>query len=58
MSDHLLAQKLLRFSVNLQPGENILIQLSGLNGIGLVRALAEEARAIGAHPFFNIQDTE
>lgn len=58
MSDHLLAQKLLRFSVNLQPGENILIQLSGLNGIGLVRALAQEARAIGAHPFFNIQDTE
>lgn len=50
--------QLLHGSVGLKSGENILIQLAGLNGIGLVRELAAEARRIGAHPFFNIQDTE
>ena len=56
--DQHLAHNLLHNSVKLQAGENIMIQLVGLNGIGLVRALAEEVRRIGAHPFFEIQDTE
>lgn len=56
--DRQLALQLLHTSVSLRPGENILIQLAGLNGIGLMRELAIEARRIGAHPFIDIQDTE
>jgi aminopeptidase len=58
MHDRSLAMQLLHGSVALKTGENILIQLAGLNGIGLVRELAQEARRIGAHPFFEIQDTD
>jgi len=56
--EYKLAQALLHHSCDLQKGENVLIQLVGLNGIGLVRALAEAARTMQAHPFIRIEDTE
>jgi aminopeptidase len=57
-NDYRLAQKILSFSCRLQAGENVLIQLVGLNGIGLARALTKVAREMNAHPFLNIEDTE
>lgn len=56
--DKKLAKKLLNHSIEIQKGENILLQLIGLNGIGLIRALAEEARKMDAHPFIKIEDPE
>ncbi|MCA1802290.1 MAG: aminopeptidase [Rhodothermaceae bacterium] len=56
--DYLLAEKLLTYSVDLQENENVMIQLIGLNGIGLARALAEVARKMKAHPFVRIEDSE
>lgn len=56
--DKQLALQLLNHSVGLQKGENVLLQLIGLNGIGLIRALAEEVRKLGANPFIKIEDTE
>lgn len=53
-----LAQQLLKHSTELKPGENILLQLIGLNAIGLLRALVEEIRNIEAHPFIKIEDPE
>lgn len=35
-----------------------MLQLVGLNGIELLRALVEEARAMNANPFVQIEDTE
>ncbi|MCH8495815.1 MAG: aminopeptidase [Balneolales bacterium] len=57
-NDKLLAKKILNYSVELKSDENVMIQLIGLNGIGLMRAMVEEARRIGAHPFIDIVDTE
>jgi len=56
--DKQLAKKLLTHSVELEKGENVMLQLIGLNGIGLIRALAEEARNMDAHPFIKIEDPE
>ena len=56
--DKKLAQQLLEHSVELQSGENIMVQLIGLNGIELVRALVEQIRKMGAHPFLKIDDAE
>ncbi len=56
--DYQLAEKLLNHSVSLKKNENIWIQLVGLNGIGLVRALVELVRERGAHPFVRLEDTE
>lgn len=56
--DKELAHQLLTHSVQLQPGENILLQLIGLNGLGLIRALAKQVRATGSHPFIKLEDTE
>jgi aminopeptidase len=56
--DYRLAEKLLAYSVELKSGENILIQLNGLNGIGLARALSELSREMGANPFVRIEDAE
>jgi aminopeptidase len=57
-NDQALAQKILHYSCNLKEGQNVLLQLTGLNGIGLLRALAEEARAMNANPFVHIQDAD
>lgn len=56
--DRQLARKILEFSCELQKNQNVMLQLSGLNGIGLLRALVEQARDMDAHPFVQIQDTE
>jgi len=57
-NDKALAKKILEYSVELQPGENVMLQLVGLNGIGLLRAMVEVARSMQAHPFIDIVDTE
>jgi aminopeptidase len=57
-NDQQLAKKILHYSCNLKKGQNVMINLTGLNGIGLLRALAEEARAMKANPFVQIEDTE
>lgn len=56
--DKLLAQKILKFSCELKKGENVLLQLVGLNGIGLLRALVETAREMDTNPFVQIEDVE
>lgn len=56
--DSRLAENILDHSCQLQSGENVMIQLVGLNGIGLVRALAEGCRERSAHPFIFIEDSE
>lgn len=53
-----LAEKLLNHSTELKPGQNIMLQLIGLNGIGLLRALVQEVRKMDAHPFIKIEDPE
>lgn len=53
-----LAEQLLTYSVKLEKNQNIQLQLIGLNGIGLIRALAQKAREIGANPFVTLIDTE
>jgi aminopeptidase len=56
--DSKLAAKLLSHSTELKAGENILLQCIGLNGIGLIRALAEQSRKLGANPYIKIEDPE
>ncbi len=56
--DEKLANKILSYSCELKAGQNVMIQLVGLNGIGLARALAKEARGMGANPFVQLEDTE
>ena len=56
--DQLLAQKLLDHSTELESDQNIMLQLIGLNGIGLLRALVEEVRKRNANPFIKIEDPE
>jgi len=56
--DQQLAEKLLDHSTELESGQNIMLQLIGLNGIGLLRALVEEVRKRDAHPFIKIEDPE
>ncbi len=56
--DKQLAEKILTFSCELEEGQNVMLQLVGLNGIGLLRALAETARDMNTHPFIQVNDTE
>lgn len=56
--DKKLAQKLLNHSVELKEGQNIMLQLIGLNGIGLLRALVQAVREKNAHPFVKVEDPE
>ncbi|WP_019533183.1 aminopeptidase [Paenibacillus ginsengihumi] len=50
------ARNLIRYSVDLQPGENILIEMIGLKDQELTRCLVEEAYAAGGHPFLELRD--
>lgn len=50
-----LAQNLIRYSVNLQPNEKLLIEVIGLE-IPLAKELIKEAYAVGAIPFLTIKD--
>lgn len=56
--DKELAKKILNFSCELEEGQNVMLQLIGLNGIGLMRALVETAREMKVHPFIQINDTD
>ena len=57
-NDYKLALNILNFSVDLKENENVLIQLNGIGGIGLARAMVKVARDRKAHPFVRVQDTE
>ena len=57
-NDLQLAKQLLTHSVELESGQNIMIQCIGMNAIGLVRALAQLTRDVNAHPFIKIEDPE
>lgn len=56
--DRKLAKKILEFSCELEEDQHVMLQLIGMNGIGLLRALASHARDMGAIPFIQIEDTE
>ena len=58
MKDQELAALILEHSTEVQKGQNVMVQLIGLNGINLLRALAEQIREKDAHPFIQIEDTE
>lgn len=51
----IMAKNLLHYSVNLQPGENVLIEVHD-NGEELVAALIKEAYAMGANPFVTVKN--
>jgi aminopeptidase len=50
------AKNIIQYSVNLQPGENILIELIGVKDPELGKCLIEEAYAAGGHPFIELRD--
>ena len=53
-----LANNLLTYSVNIQKGDNILIEVLGEDGIDLVKELIKKAEELGAKPYFNIINYE
>ncbi len=57
-NDYKMATLILEHSTQVQENENVMVQLIGLNGINLLRAIVEQLRIKGAHPFVQIEDTE
>ena len=57
-NDRHLAEKLLHHSIDLKTDDRVMIQLIGLGGISLARALTEAVRNNGGIPFLELQDTE
>ena len=57
-NDQKLASLILEHSTEVEAGQNVMVQLIGLNGINLLRALVEQIRAKNAHPFVQIEDAE
>jgi aminopeptidase len=53
-----LAERILEYSVEIKNGQNVMIQLVGMGGLPLLRALVEHARKLGAHPYVDIIDSE
>lgn len=53
-----LANNLLTYSVNIQKGEHILIEILGEEGIPLAKEIIKEAERLGARPYFNIINYE
>lgn len=53
-----LANNLLTYSVNIQKGENILIEILGEEGIPLAKEIIKKAEKLGARPYFNIINYE
>ena len=53
-----LANNLLTYSVNIQKGDNILIEVLGEDGIPLAKELIRKAEELGAKPYFNIINYE
>jgi len=56
--DYQLADLILDHSTKVQANDHVMVQLIGLNGIDLLRALVQGVRKRGAHPFVQIEDTE
>ncbi|UQZ86845.1 Aminopeptidase PepS [Paenibacillus konkukensis] len=50
------AHNLIRYSVNLQPGEHILLEMIGLPDQELTKCLIEEVHAAGGHPHIELRD--
>jgi aminopeptidase len=50
------ARNIINYSVSLQPGENILIELIGVNDPELGKCLIEEVYAAGGNPFLELRD--
>ncbi len=53
-----LANNLLTYSVNIQRGEHILIEILGEEGIPLAKEIIKKAEELGARPYFNIINYE
>lgn len=53
-----LANTLLTYSVNIQKGENVLIEILGEEAIPLAKEIIKKAEKLGASPFFNIINYE
>ena len=53
-----LANNLLTYSVNIQKGDNILIEVLGEDGTDLAKELIKKAEELGAKPYFNIINYE
>lgn len=53
-----LANNLLTYSINLQKGENILVEILGEEGIPLAKEIIKKAEELGARPYFNIINYE
>lgn len=53
-----LANNLLKYSVNIKQGENILVEILGEDGIPLAKEIIKKAKDIGARPYFNIINYE
>ena len=49
-----LANNLLTYSVNIQKGDNILIEVLGEDGLELAKELIKKAEELGARSYFNI----
>ncbi|MEX0719446.1 MAG: aminopeptidase [Balneolaceae bacterium] len=58
MKDQQLATLILEHSTEVKKGQNVMVQLIGLKGINLLRALVEQIRQKEAHPFIQIEDSE
>ena len=56
--DYQLADLILDHSTEVEANDHVMVQLIGLNGINLLRALVQGVRKRGAHPFTQIEDTE
>lgn len=50
------ARNIIQYSVHLQPGENILIEMIGVKDPELAKCLIEEAYAAGGHPFIELRE--
>ena len=53
-----LADKIINYSTKTSSGENVLIELFGLNGVHLAQEMARAAFDAGANPFVMVYDTE
>lgn len=53
-----LANNLLTFSVNIQKGENVLVEVLGEDAIPLAKEIIKRAEELGARPYFNIINYE
>lgn len=53
-----LANNLLTYSIKLQKGENILVEILGEEGIPLAKEIMKKAEELGARPYFNIINYE